>query len=108
MTTQQRIRFCIDTWIQCEHLLLTIQAHPVSFSKRTAQVLDECANVCLGTVEALKRQTQNLSNVALLCVGICEECAELCERYHNESFLNCAQACRQCSQAIAALATPAL
>lgn len=106
-TNRQYINSCIDTWVHCENLLLTLHNHRTSFSKRTLQVVDECAHICLGTLEAIKQQTQNLAKVALLCVGICEECAELCERYEQNDFQACALSCRECSKAFAGLAASA-
>ena len=57
----------------------------------------------MGTFHAIKLQFKNLSDMALLCVGICEECAETCEKYEDEMFTECAIACRKCSKAISYL-----
>lgn len=107
MDSNQYVMSCIDTWVHCENLLLTLHSHHTSFSARTLQVVDECANICFGMLEALKQQTQNLGKVALLCVGICEECAELCERYDQNDFQACAAACRTTSKTFAGLASSA-
>lgn len=104
---RQYVKSCIDTWVHCENLLLHLHSQQTSFSKRTLQVVDECANICLGTLEAIKQQTQNLGKIALLCVGICEECAELCERYEQTDFQACALSCRACSKVFAGLAASA-
>lgn len=108
MSIDLQMRSCIDAWMHCENLLLTIHSGQRSFSKRTLQVVDECANICFGTLEAVKRQTQNLAKVALLCVGICEECAELCERYPDSDFQACAESCRRCSKTFSNLASSAV
>ncbi len=99
---------CIEAWLNCENLLLSLQQRDVSFSKRTLQVIDECAQVCLGTFESIKQFSRNVYQSALLCFGICEECAEVCDKYDDEAFKKCAAACRQCSSAIAELASSAV
>lgn len=99
---------CIEAWLNCENLLITLSQKNISSSHRTQRVLDECAQICLGTLHALKSKIQDRSQLALLCVGICEECAEVCERYSGNLFKNCAAACRQCSTAVARLAQAAM
>ncbi|MDB5196760.1 MAG: hypothetical protein JWP88_1131 [Flaviaesturariibacter sp.] len=106
-TTNQYLNACADTWANCESLLLTLSLTQCSFSKRTMQVLDECANVCLGTMEAVKDGCKELSQLALLCVGLCEECAEICERYSDGQFQHCAQVCKRCSATLSHLAAEA-
>lgn len=95
---------CIEAWLNCENLLLTLSQKQTSTSVRTRQVLDECAEICLGTLQALKKGVKNCNQLAILCVGICEECAEVCERYSGSIYENCASACRSCSTTISKLA----
>lgn len=98
---------CMEAWLNCENLLITLAQKQTSSSLRTQQVLDECAQICLGTLHGLKNKIQDINQLALLCVGICEECAEVCERYGDAVFKNCASACRQCSTVVSKLALPA-
>lgn len=98
----------MEAWLNCENLLITLAQRDISSSLRTQQVLDECAQICLGTLHALKKKIQNTTQLAVLCVGICEECAEVCERYSGTLFKNCATACRQCSTTMSRLAQAAL
>ena len=95
---------CMEAWLTCENLLITLAQRKTSTSLRTQQVLDECAQICLGTLHALKNKIQNANQMALLCIGICEECAEVCERYSGAIYKNCASACRQCSASVSKLA----
>ncbi len=98
----------MEAWLNCESLLISISQHKTSFSHRTVQVVDECAQICFGTIQALEEHWNSLNQVALLCVGICEECAEVCERYNNEVFFNCAATCRECSTFLANLASASI
>jgi hypothetical protein len=99
---------CMEAWLNCENLLITLSQNKISSSLRTQQVLDECAQICLSTLHALRHKIQNTGQLAILCVGICEECAEVCDRYRGVLFQNCASACRQCSTTVAKLAQAAL
>lgn len=88
---------CFNAWINCENLLTDIQSIKKFFSNQVVKVLDECAFICMGTFHALKTGSVNSRNMALLCVGICEECAEICERLNGISFEQCAKVCRECA-----------
>lgn len=104
----QLLRVCSDTWVQCENLLLQLPEKPFSYSQRTVQVLDECAQMCMGTFYALTHELPSKNKIALLCLGLCEECAEVCERYNDIVFKQCAIACRQCSSLISSVAQTAM
>lgn len=106
--TSSHVNTCMETWLQCEELLLSINEKKTSFSARTIRILDECAHICFGALQTLKSPDNNLNQVALLCVGICEECAEICERYGDKAFRACANTCRQCSTLLSPLAAAAL
>jgi hypothetical protein len=103
--TSTHTQACFDAWINCENLLVSIHKTSASLSKKFSKVIDECAFICMGTFHALKSQSANISRMALLCVGICEECAELCESLDEETFLDCAKICRKCSNSISSLAS---
>lgn len=92
-----------NAWIKCENLLIDIQSIRNYISKQVLNVLDECAHICLGTFHALKTGSVNSQNMALLCVGICEECAEICESHHGTSFKECARICRECANSLSDL-----
>ena len=104
--TTQYLKACADAWLNCDNLLITLHEQSTSYSGKTTKVVDECAHICLGMMHALKHKWANMAEVALLCVGICEECAELCERYEEEQFIRCAAACRKCSAIFTKLIAP--
>lgn len=88
---------CFDAWMKCESMLTDLHEMQHYISKKVVNVIDECAFICLGTFNALKTGSVNSKNMALLCVGICEECAELCEDHNNPAFQECAKICRECA-----------
>lgn len=102
--TSHQTQACFDAWINCENLLVSLAEVKYSFSRKFSKVVDECAMICMGTFHAIKSYSPNISKFALLCVGICEECAEICEERPEERFKECARICRECSQRISTLA----
>ncbi len=94
---------CFDAWLHCENLLSEVSRYRNIFSGKVLKVIDECALICMGTFHALKSESVNITKMALLCVGICEECAELCEAQMGQDFHECAKVCRDCSNTIAEL-----
>lgn len=99
--SQIHTKACFKAWMSCEDLLNDIAHVRHIFSKKMLNVLDECAFICLGTFNALKAGHADVKKMALLCVGICEECAEICEAQRGEVFLQCARICRECSDRMA-------
>ena len=105
--TSNHTQACLDAWINCENLLMEVSVVKIQLSRKVTKVLDECAMICMGTFHAIKTHSANLGKIALLCVGICEECAEICELQSEEHFLHCAKTCRNCSNIIGSLAKTA-
>ena len=102
--TSYHSRTCLEAWINCENLLVKITGIKTSLSKQITKVIDECAFICMGTFHALKSSSQNINRMALLWVGICEECAEICDAQKDEMFQQCARVCRECSNSMSKLA----
>ena len=95
---------CFNVWMNCEDLLANLYEAKNSLSKKITKVIDECAHICMGTFHALKTSSGNSERFALLCIGICEECAEVCEELQGEAFQQCAKLCRECSETMTLLA----
>lgn len=104
MVTSCHTNACFDAWMHCEDLLIKIAQLKKSLSKKITKVVDECALICMSTFHALKTRSVNASKYAVLCMGICEECAEACDELNDENFKHCARVCRQCSETISAIA----
>jgi hypothetical protein len=102
--TSYQTQACFEAWIKCEDMLHALAEVRNSFSKKLWKVIDECAMICMGTFHAIKSYSPSISNFALLCMGICEECAEICEEHTGEGFQECARVCRACSKTISGLA----
>ena len=106
MSTSRYVNACMNALVNCEDLMIKMVDEP-SYSNRTMKVIEECTNICNGMLQALRENWHDLAMMALLCVGICEECAEICERYHDKNFQVCAAVCRETSQTFSDLAKKA-
>lgn len=102
--TSHQTKACFEAWINCEDLLVLIAEASTAFSKKLGKIVDECALICMGTFHAIKSYSPNIAKFALLCVGICEECAEVCEEQEENKFKECARICRECSKTMSSLA----
>lgn len=99
-TASHPTNLCFDAWIQCENLVTSIAEMQSSLSRKVTKIIDECAMICMTTFHALKSSSLHTNKMALLCVGICEECADLCENLPEDRFHECAAICRQCAEAM--------
>ena len=100
--TSQHSQVCLDAFINCESLLTGLQKTKSNFP--LVKLLEECAHICMGTFHAIKNDSVNTFKLAVLCIGICDECAEVCDSFKDFTFKQCAQACRYCSNCISDLA----
>jgi hypothetical protein len=108
IVTSSHTNACFDAWMNCENLLSTLHVVKNNFSKKVTKVVDECALICMSTFHALKTSSSNTQKFALLCMGICEECAEICDELNGEQFQKCAKVCRECSETMSVLAFTSL
>ena len=94
---------CLEAWINCENVLASTARLKQVLSKKVMTIIDECALICMGTFHAITAGSGNISTLAILCMGICEECAEVCDRLDHEIFKECARICRTCSDCMSLL-----
>ena len=104
IVTSYQTQACFDAWMNCENLLVSLAEAKNAFSQKITKIVDECALICMGTFHAIKSYSPNIKKLALLCVGICEECAEICEGQKESYFMECARICRTCSKSISEIA----
>ena len=100
---------CLETWLTCENVLADISNTNFVERQKMRTVFSECADICLGMIQAIKTQSENADKIALLCVGICEECAEICDKYlFHPLYSKCAMVCRKCANSLSYLALASL
>jgi hypothetical protein len=103
VVTSSHTNACFYAWMKCEDVLADLAQIQKTLSKKITKVMDECALICMSTFHALKSKSVNANRYAMLCIGICEECAELCDELNEECFKECASLCRQCSETMSSI-----
>lgn len=99
---------CLETWISCEGLLAHLLAAGVKGMDKIVKTIDECAHICMETWQAIKSRSAETPKLVLLCIGICEECAEVCEHQPCLQMKQCGKLCRTCADSLAQLTLAAV
>jgi hypothetical protein len=92
---------CIDACLQCFSACLNCAGrdHKEGSSMgNCAQINMECAAVCNAAAKLMSLGSKYAKEVCLICVKICTECAEECEKHDKPHCRECAQACRECAE----------
>jgi hypothetical protein len=57
-----------------------------------------CAQICRLAAGFMARGSSMAMEVCRLCAGICDVCAEECEKHEHPHCKECARACRSCAE----------
>ena len=57
----------------------------------------QCEDICFAFLQAASSNSQYLQKFIFLCIGLCEECAELAEEKMDDDFMEAAFQCRNFS-----------
>lgn len=61
----------------------------------------QCQEICFTFLHAARNDSMYVEKLALLTIGLCEECAEICDELKKDRiFQNAAISCRACSSAL--------
>jgi hypothetical protein len=107
MTISNQSQVCLDAVVNCENVLAGL-GDKKPLSSQVLKLLNECAQICMGTFYEIRNHSVNVSQLAILCIGVCDKCAEVCDSIDNILFKQCAQACRYCSNSMNELASNGL
>nr|WP_083412343.1 four-helix bundle copper-binding protein [Exiguobacterium sp. KRL4] len=86
---------CIITCNECFDACLK-ESH-VSSMTDCIRLDRDCADICSLLVQAISRNSNQLSALAKSCVEICRECADECSKHDHEHCQRCAKACTECA-----------
>lgn len=56
-----------------------------------------CAEVCSALHQLLVMDYEEVKELVMYCIKVCNDCAEECEKHDQEHCVKCAKACRQCA-----------
>jgi hypothetical protein len=106
-TISDQSQVCLDAVVNCENVLAGL-GDKKPLSSQILKLLNECAQICMGTFYEIRNHSVNVSQLAILCIGVCDKCAEVCDSIDNILFKQCAQACQYCSNSMNELASNGL
>ncbi len=81
---------CADACLNEDHVQMMVKCI------RTDRV---CAEICSTAHQVLSTSYENVKDLLLVCIRICEECATECEKHDHDHCQQCAEACRECAEA---------
>lgn len=58
----------------------------------------DCGDICNLGMRFLSRNSINSDSVIGICIDLCHQCAEECEKHDHAHCLECARACRECEK----------
>ena len=98
----EQFRSCVEACqkctAECEHCATACLQEPdVSARTRCVQLLRDCADICVLSVQWMARGSSYANKICGLCADTCEACATECARFKDEHCQRCAEACRRCA-----------
>lgn len=94
---------CIQACRDCNETCLKTMTYCLDRGGRHAEadhmiLLRDCEEICNSSVQHMLRGSRFSSDLCNLCARICDECANDCAQFRDDSrMLACAESCRSCS-----------
>ena len=105
MQSKQLVTACIESWVVCENAMVVLPKIDDERVSKLIRAFNEFADICMGLLVALKMKSVNTGKLALLYVGLAEECADLCSSFTLPSLRIGAETFRKSVAVISPLAT---
>ena len=92
--------------IECNHCAMAcLDENEVKMMARCIKLDIDCADICRLTASLLARGSEHGEHLLKECAGICNACAQECEKHSNmEHCRTCAEVCRHCAEECSAMA----
>ena len=92
-----QVRACKDTVFICETCINALAREKI-FNTLYVRSFKQCQDLCAAFLHAAATDSIYLEKIALLCIGLCEECIEICEDLQTEKvFKKAIPLFRNCS-----------
>lgn len=78
MQKNQLVTACMESWVVCENAMVVLPKIEHEKGADLVRAFNEFADICMGLLVALKLKSVNVGKLALLYIGLAEECVELC------------------------------
>ncbi|MDT3424623.1 putative Fe-S center protein [Paenibacillus forsythiae] len=114
--TRIQYQDCIESCLKCMNAcnvsyVSSLKEYDLAELRQCIRMDRECADICAFAIEAMARQSPFVADICRLCAEICEATARESGRYKQtycqdciRACLECADACRQISEAVALFA----
>ena len=90
------VKACKMTALSCRKCVAMIPVNdPLQLVYQRS--FNQCEDVCFAFLQAASSNSQYLQKFIFLCIGLCEECADLAEEKKEDVFLHAARQCRNFS-----------
>lgn len=100
-TVHQRLTECI---LACNHCFdACLNEEQVGHMADCIRLDRDCADICSLLLQAIARNSPNVSVLAKACQEICEACAAEYSKHEHDHCQDCAKACTACAEACSQL-----
>ena len=90
------IKACKLTALSCRKCVSFISSEE-PLQKVYLRSFKQCEDLCFAFLQAAANDSVYMEKIAFLCIGLCEECAEIGDEEKNIIFTNTAENCRRLS-----------
>ena len=96
-TLLKTLHECMTACNHCYNACL--QEEDINMMKDCIRLDRECADFCAYLAQSISRGTPFTSELANVCVEICEACGKECQKHSHDHCQQCAKACFDCASA---------
>ncbi|HRO45782.1 four-helix bundle copper-binding protein [Agriterribacter sp.] len=98
-TYQNCIEACMECIAACNHCVSScLREKNVGDMAACISTDLECAAICAAAVSLMSMESKFVHETCKLCAGICNACAEECEKHTMDHCRKCAAVCRYCAE----------
>jgi hypothetical protein len=99
----EEVRECIQDSLDCFHTCNQTLIRCLGIGGRHAKIehvnlIIDCARICNTNADFMLRNSAYYPQTCGLTADICDECADVCERFEDDFMKECASVCRRCAE----------
>ena len=99
----QHIQACRDAALSCEKCIIALSAQKV-INTLHLRSFKQCADICHVLQESAIQRSIYIEKITVCCIGLCEECADICEELNpDRTFTEAIRDYRKCSHLLSEL-----
>lgn len=99
----QHIQASRDAALSCEKCIVAISKRKEE-NTLYLRSFKQCADICCAFQECAAQKSIYLEKITVLCIGLCKECAEICEEFSADRvFMQAINEYQKCSDLLSEL-----